>query len=191
VESGCSLFNFANTHVYKILAELAPHATTYLGIGVQEGVCVRHVVEANPSINLILCDTWGPIDGGTNRGSHAHIDAMLKKAGHLGTVRYLNGRSQEEIPKAGIDPTAIDLAFVDGAHGKVDAYEDLLNTWPLVKKFMVVHDTFFPGVEDAVSDWLEERSDVGEILTSRDGTGTLVVVRGFLANLHGQEQVLR
>jgi hypothetical protein len=67
---------------------------TYLGIGVNEGGCVRTVVTAIPEIDLTLCDTWGTIHGGRGRGNHNHIVELLEKAGHRGNVRFLDGPSQ-------------------------------------------------------------------------------------------------
>lgn len=165
-------------HVYQILALFASFAESYLGIGVQEGECVRHVVEANPTIDLTLCDTWGSQHGGTNRQSHNHIEEMLARVGHRGSVVFLDGSSQDEIPKLS---GMFDLSFVDGDHSERGAYQDFLNVWPRTRKAMLVHDVFTQTVATALmkffNDKVSSASQPSQVTYSSDGTGTAVVYR--------------
>jgi len=160
---------------YAILAALAPLAQTYLGVGVQEGGCVEQVVQAHPTINLTLCDTWGPHHGGTNRGSHAHIDALLQRVGHRGSVTYLDGLSQDLIPALPL--TRFDLTYVDGGHDTPTALSDLTHVWPRTGVVLVVHDVYFPGVWMALTCWLglipARELALLQIVPAGTGTGIL------------------
>lgn len=159
---------------YDVLAALAPAASSYLGIGVQEGVCVEHVVRTQPTVNLTLCDTWGLTHGGTGRGSHAHIDRKLIALGHLGSVVYLDGASAELIPT--LRGRSFDLAYVDGDHSEAAAMTDLLNTWPLVTGAMVVHDIRMATVWAALTRFLDTAGEAS-VRCCAGGHGTAVVFR--------------
>ena len=164
--------NISHMHVYDILRTLAVEADSYLGIGVQEGKCVENIVMANPKIRLALCDTWGPHHGGTNRGSHGHIDEMLRNRRFEGTCLFLDGKSQELIPQLN---DTFDLIFVDGDHLEQPAYEDLVNCWPICMEYMVVHDTHMPPVMAALKRFMSEYD--AKYSESQDGTGTWVIER--------------
>lgn len=152
---------------WEILNELAPRAKTYLGIGVNEGGCVRTVVAANPEIDLTLCDTWGTIHGGLGRGSHRHIVELLEKAGHRGKVRFLDGPSQSLIPA---ETAPVDLSYVDGHHGYDEALVDLRNAWRLTKYALVCHDmmTSFDKVTLAMLTFLSEQPEPIPVMFRQD-----------------------
>lgn len=161
--------------VYDVLATLARGASSYLCIGVQEGRCLERVVESNPRLErLVLCDTWGPHHGGTNRGSHDHIERMLDELKFSGAVEYLDGPSGELIPGVSVP---CDLSFVDGAHDEASAFTDLCNVWPLTAKTMVVHDVFMPSVQSAFERFLATLAELPTVTTFMQGTGTAVVQR--------------
>lgn len=169
----------AHYHVYAILNELAIDAESYLGIGVQEGECVRNVVLANPTIALTLCDTWGRTHGGTGRGSHDHVAHMLLQMGHRGLTTYLDGKSQDLIPA--LHPSEeFDLIYVDGDHMEEPALEDLLNCWPRCQFAMVVHDVHMYPVWSALARFLAH-GDVdardAQVMYCNGGTGTAIVYR--------------
>lgn len=159
---------------YEILTALAPMCKSYLCVGVQEGICLSHVLRANPDINrLMLCDTWGPHHGGTNRGSHEHIQSLLDGLGFAGIVEFLDGSSQELLP--GVS-RCFDLTYVDGDHSEEAAYADLVNVWRLTTRAMVVHDTQMPEVAAALERfWGSEHC--GTPLEALAHPGTLVVFR--------------
>jgi hypothetical protein len=161
---------------YELLAFHAGAARTYLGIGVQEGHCVRHVVEANPDIAVTLCDTWGPHHGGTNRGSHAHVDVLLDAAGHRGVRQYLDGPSQTRLPQLGPE-ARFDLSYVDGAHEEAAAYADLTLVWPRTVQVMLVHDIRMPPVWSALTRWADTVEHEARITICLGGFGTAVVWR--------------
>lgn len=162
---------------YGVLAALAPAAHSYLCVGVSEGECLRHVVQANPAIErLTLCDTWGPHHGGTGRGSHAHIETMLGRLGYGGAVRYLDGPSQQLVPALPADD-GYDLTYVDGSHMEEDAYHDLRNVWRLTRWALVAHDARQPQVFSAITRWLDKALDADAASYCNQGHGTLVVWR--------------
>ncbi len=165
-----------DTHVYDILAELADGITSYLGVGVQEGVCVEHVAIAAPQAELTLVDTWGKVDGGTGRGSHDHVEARLHATGHLGRRVYYDGDSRVVLPRI-LPELMFDLAFVDGGHDEDVAYADLTHTWPHVGRAMVVHDIHFPSVAAAFWRWAVLAEGVEKMRLYPFGTGTVVVTR--------------
>ncbi len=165
-------------HVYVILAKLAAEKRSYLGIGVQEGRCVEHVVRANPSIDVTLIDPWGPVDGGTNRGNHNHVEMRLIDAGHLGRRVYFDQTSAEALPQILARPL-FDLVFVDGGHDEATAYFDLTEAWRRTRDrgILVLHDVAFPAVRAAYDRWLLTAEGVGMSTEYPDGTGTIVVRR--------------
>lgn len=165
-----------NLDSYAVLATLAPQATSYLCVGVAEGECLRHVVEANPQLErLCLCDTWGYEHGGTGRGSHSHIAKMLATHGFAGTVKFLDGKSQTMIPELPADDTYA-LSLVDGSHAEKDEYTDLVNVWQRTTWALVVHDARMPPVWNAITRWLDQ-ADARSASYSNAGHGTLAVFR--------------
>lgn len=170
----------ADLHVYDILDRLAAQADTYLGIGVQEGECLRQGLlrdDSNREIDLTLCDTWGRQHGGTGRGSPAHIHVLLTELRHTGGVRILSGESQRLIPQ--LEPTPFDLIYVDGDHQEAPALDDLRNCWPRCRWAMVVHDVHMFPVWSALTRFLAEGSNAAEaqVVYCNAGTGTAVVYR--------------
>ncbi len=168
----------AHLEVYQILAELAREASTYLGIGVQEGECVRHVVQANPKIDLTLCDPWGSTHGGTGRGSPEHIHVLLTEEQHRGGVKILTGLSQELVPRLDFN-VSFDLIYIDGDHSELAALDDLRNCWWRCRWAMVVHDVHMPPVWSALTKFLAEGINASEaqVVYCNGGTGTAVVYR--------------
>lgn len=170
----------AHYHVYEILGCLGDLVNSYLGVGVQEGECVAHVVANNPMLTVSLCDTWGATHGGTNRGNADHVLMRLKRAGHRGAVQILTGYSQEIIPT--LDPGAsFDLIYVDGDHSEQPALDDLRNCWPRCRWAMVVHDVHMFPVWSALTRFLAEGSNAEEaqVVYCNAGTGTAVVYRRY------------
>lgn len=107
--------------------------SSYLEIGVKEGASLLTVLAASPSLTrVVLCDTWGGIDGGTSRGSHDHIDALLRRIGYRGDAIFLDGDSRTLIPALPRVPT-FDLITVDGCHEANVATLDLSHAWPLLR----------------------------------------------------------
>jgi hypothetical protein len=146
---------------WEILGALAPEMHSYLGIGVQEGGCVQTIVRVNPDVDLMLCDTWGFVHGGTGRENHDHIAVMLKSLGHRGSVTFLDGRSQDLIP---LQTKVVEVSYVDGDHGYDCALADFRNTWPLTSTVLVAHDMKTnPPAYDAMQTFLSETSNVKEV----------------------------
>jgi len=167
-----------------ILATLAARLATpaYLEVGVSAGGSLFPVVEAAPTLQaLILCDTWGPHHGGTNHGSHAHIDAGLDARGYRGARTYLDGRSHETLPAyVAAHPAPIPLVHVDADHTEAGAYGDLQAVWPIVGGVLVVHDVFMPAVWRAVERWLRDQvlRELVTVEVSMDTNGTAIIWRG-------------
>jgi hypothetical protein len=156
---------------YALLASFP--ATSFLEIGVQEGFSLAAVVGANAYMKKVaLCDTWGWVDGGTGRGSHEHIEALLDGLGYRGERIYLTGDSKVTVPT--LREATFDLIHVDGDHTEAGAYADLHNVTPLAGRYIVVHDIFMPSVWAAVSRWLKENNFASARAYSH-GTGALVV----------------
>jgi hypothetical protein len=157
---------------YALLASLP--ATSFLEIGVQEGFSLAAVVGASVGLKSVtLCDTWGALDGGTNRGSHAHIDKLLDDLGYTGERLFLDGDSKRTVPYLG-RATKYDLIHVDGDHTEAGAYADLTNVTPIASWHIVVHDIFMPSVWAACSRWLKENTFT-TVRAYSHGTGALVV----------------
>ena len=121
----------------------------YLEIGVREGDSLRVVVENGHALQSVwLSDTWGGEYGGTNRGSHWHIEKLLDEFPVLGRIAFLDGDSRVTIPALMPQKAnAFDLVLVDGDHSAAGAMADLQNVWPLVRPdgCVVFHDTNHPA----------------------------------------------
>lgn len=141
-------------------------AKTFLEVGVQEGHTLRTAVKTGLLTELTLCDTWGPSFGGTNRGSNAHIEKLLDELGYAGTRTYLEGRSQDLLPKV---TTPFDVVHIDGDHSFQGALQDLMNGWRLTRYAMVVHDLAFPEVSRAFHVFLS---------TTPNGQGSFEIFEG-------------
>lgn len=172
-----------SVHVYDLLRTLCPSATSYLGVGVQEGRCLSAFLDGHPQAShLALCDTWGRVDGGTGRGSHQHIAEMLKARGYTGTTHFLNGPSADLVPTLPLSEP-FDVTYVDGDHSFEGALRDLHNVWARTGTVMVVHDTLsLPGVVKAIA-WFLSIEDIRremrriELFTDDLQQGTTVVWR--------------
>jgi predicted O-methyltransferase YrrM len=136
--------------LYRILAEVARdlQPKTYLEIGCREGDSLRCVLDAAPSVNfIVICDTWGGEYGGTARGNHEHVDAMLAARNYGGVFSYWNGPSQAALPLLrGEFASRFNLILVDGDHSEEGARADLENVWPLLRVGgILVFDDCFNG----------------------------------------------
>ena len=71
---------------------------SYLEIGVADGFTLSCRLRENAQLDdLVLCDTWGATDGGTNRGSHEHIEKLLlDRRFPLDRVTFLDGDSKTD-----------------------------------------------------------------------------------------------
>jgi hypothetical protein len=164
-----------NWDSYDVLFALAREARSYLCVGVQDGECLRRVLNGGRPSRLVLCDTWGREHGGTGRGSHAHIEALLAEHKFAGVVEWLDGRSQDLIPRLPAEP-GFDLCYVDGSHAEADAFEDFKNCWPRTARWLVAHDIRQPAVWRAFGAAFEGERGVS-IACSLFGFGTAVVER--------------
>lgn len=167
---------------YDLIAHIASSlgVRSFLEIGVKDGGSFLATVKAAPQLSkVIACDTWGGVHGGSNRGSHAHIDAALDELGYRGARIYLDGPSAEMVAEYALtDASAVDLAHVDGDHSEAGALADLRAVWSLVRRVLVVHDVFMPPVWAAVAQFAGERKDeIGGLEIGVDGTGTAVLWR--------------
>ena len=119
--------------LYDALQLAISHAdqlpTSYLEIGVSDGASLLTVLNHAPIENLVLCDLWEPVEGGSGRGSHDHIAALLKNLMYEGHVLYLDGNSH--ILLQTLEPSfQFDLITVDGDHTFDGATADLEHVWP-------------------------------------------------------------
>jgi hypothetical protein len=154
---------------------------TYLEIGVQEGLSLQVAVRATKSISFItMIDTWGTEHGGTGRGSHVHIDALLSNEKYHGYVRYLDGSSHEILPTMGGE--LYDLILVDGDHSRSGAIADLAQSWPLLKTdgILVFDDIACPPYPHLIHVWKEfihKNTDIVELVCQIDRPFGVAVAR--------------
>lgn len=133
------LADFVATHDLEI--------NTYLEIGVCEGNCVRNIVSQIPDIEkLVLCDTWGNTYGGSDRGNHDHIEAILVEEGFpLERAIFLDGDSKVKIPEYFADnPEIFDVIFIDGDHSFMGCWQDMVNCIDYCE-ICIVHDIRHPA----------------------------------------------
>lgn len=157
---------------------------TYLEVGVRDGCTLWVVVEAGMGSleTVILADDWGRRHGGTNRGSHAHVAALLRTIGFGGSTVWLDGPSQETLPAfTPGSEEGVDLVHLDGDHDEEPAYQDVTNGWRLVRPggALVVHDTRLAGVARAMHRFVDDVGDAVDYHTG--GKGTAVAWKEGLA----------
>ena len=132
----------------EILAELAAEAVCYLEVGVREGNSLQYVVQnASGLRRIVLCDTWGRGSGGTDRGSHAHIEKLLNELDYQGSTKFLDGDSGKTLPRL---DEQFDLVHIDGGHSYEVCLADLENGWARCTSVLVAHYASFNGVHRAL-----------------------------------------
>lgn len=160
----------------SFVAEVArqSHITSMLEVGVRDGDSVLAVINAVEISSLALCDDWGAHFGGTNRGSHAHIEKQLE--GENIAVLWLDGKSSDLLPKIISQGRKFDLVHIDGDHSREGCLSDLRYALQLASKVIVIHDVFMLDVWLAVSTWLVEvRDRVIDVKMSVMDTGSIAV----------------
>lgn len=139
--------------VFPIISHLVNHEPlngllgceirSYLEIGVADGFTLSCRLRENLQLDeLVLCDTWGATDGGTNRGSHEHIRQLLLSKGFpLERVTFLDGDSKLRIPEyfSQWPEKVFDLIFADGDHTGDGVWKDMINTIDHAN-ILAVHD---------------------------------------------------
>jgi hypothetical protein len=148
---------------------------SYLEVGVQEGGSLRSVLDVQPRNiqRLALCDTWGDVHGGTNRGSHDHISQMLTHAQFHGFVKWFDCPSSVMWPEL---TQHYDLILIDADHSEACTYEDLTEAWKFCDQVLVQHDIFMPEVAAALARFLGEHPET-LVLRFTGDTGTAVMIR--------------
>lgn len=132
-------------HDYLRGVALSQGVRAYLEVGCRDGDSLRQVVANSECLSLVtVCDMWGPLYGGTGRGNHDHIDAMLNEFVYTGVREFLDGDSKDTVPRI---TRTYDLVLVDGDHSPAGALADLTNCWPLVATGgqLVFHDICHPA----------------------------------------------
>lgn len=140
---------------------------SYLEVGVRDGGSLRAVLAVHHPARLTLCDDWGHQYGGTGRGSHDHVEALLAELGFAGEVAWLDGCSYDLLPE--LPSSAYDVVHVDGDHSVYGALYDLMEARRLRTRCgaIVAHDLSFSTVARAVR--LFGRPDIE--FTGDTGTG--------------------
>lgn len=153
----------------------------YLEIGTRDGDSLRVVVENSPALErIVCCDTWRSEWGGSNKGSHAHIDAMLASLLYDGEVDYLDGDSKVTVPTLAC---RFDLVLVDGDHSADGARADLDNVLPLVEPggCIVFHDIAHPShpyLAGVFAAWHEANKEaIAVTRTIMEGHGLAIATR--------------
>jgi predicted O-methyltransferase YrrM len=150
--------------LYDALTDIARQAQpkAYLEIGVSHGDSLKCVLDSCQPEHLTLCDSWGSESGGQDLKGHAHITALLNKAGYWGDVKFLDGSSHDLLLRQ-FFKHQYDLILVDGDHTEEGAAQDLHDIVPLLAPggYVVFDDIapdfFHPYLLDVwnkfLSDW--------------------------------------
>ena len=169
--------NDKSLHDYLRDVALSPGVSRYLEVGCREGDSLRQIVANSPVLErIVVCDMWGPMYGGTGRGGHDHIDAMLNGFAYTGERLFLDGDSKELVPTLRKE---FDLVLVDGDHSSAGALADLTNCWPLVESGgqLVFHDIIHPAHRELMlvfMEFMERQTDCAGIRTILEGHGVAV-----------------
>ena len=172
---------------HEILARLTRTmpVESFLEVGVRDGATLWAVVEAGyEHLKMVACaDNWLDAHGGTNRGTHDHIDRLLKAVLYYyreGQVIWLDGDSAAQLPELSrTSARRFDLVHIDGDHSEGHALVDLRNGWNLTGEggVIVCHDTNYVEVRNAWEYFIAETemptADHHSFLTGR-GCGVAV-----------------
>ena len=166
--------NDKSLHDYLRDEAVSPGVRRYLEVGCREGDSLRQIVANSPVLErIVVCDMWGAMYGGTGRGGHDHIDAMLNGLGYTGSRLFLDGDSKELVPTL---REQFDLVLVDGDHSPAGALADLTNCWPLVESGgqLVFHDIrhpAHPGLLTLFHVFMDDQPDCGRRYEILEGHG--------------------
>lgn len=158
---------------------------SYLEVGVREGDSMVCVLKACVPMRLYLCDDWGTAAGGTGRGNHAHIQAMLDDQALNVNPVFLDGNSHELLKKVEV---TFQMITVDGDHSELGAAEDLKDCWPLLELngFLFFDDIFHEQhmyLNDVLNRFLHDTPDARLVLRHKSKahwTPGCAVVQKFL-----------
>ena len=146
---------------------------SYLEVGVREGDSLKRLLKHSCPARLYLCDDWGRAAGGTGRGSHDHIQAMLDdQALNLNPV-YLDGDSHVLLKQVSV---TFQMITVDGDHSEEGATQDLHDCWPLLEPngFLFFDDICHPQhmyLDDVQKRFLHDTPDSRLVLRHMYGMG--------------------
>jgi predicted O-methyltransferase YrrM len=151
--------------IMQVIARLAPAhlPRRYLEIGVNEGYSVQALLSAlhlqkaqhrqslhEPFFDeLVLADMWGALYGGTARGSHEHVENLIRSVHAVPEpIVFLDGDSRKTIPaylRSRPEPAPFDVVYVDGDHSYEGAMADVENVLPFVGKVLLFDDIYHPA----------------------------------------------
>jgi predicted O-methyltransferase YrrM len=160
----------------KVYANSAP--LSYLEVGVSDGASLMMVLNNAPIRGLVICDSWLKVGGGTGRGSHAHIAALLHKHNYAGSVQYLDGDSHGLLPTLPPD-LQFDLITVDGDHAPDGATADLEHVWPHLRigGILVFDDVTRDELRRVWNQFMERHPSCQFLFEIRDHADGTVVAR--------------
>lgn len=132
---------------------------SYLEIGVRRGRSVAAVASVSPRCALILLDMWVPNYAGMENPGADFVREELKRVGHEGTARFINGDSHETLPAlfSEMPDTTFDLITVDGDHETKGAIQDLCDVLPRLNAggAIVFDDVCHPAHPELAEVWHE------------------------------------
>jgi len=171
----CALAAFAELH--------SPQC--YLEIGVRRGRSASIVAAFQPDVSLCLFDMWHPDYAGVPNPGPEFVRAQLRHVGHHGTVHFVDGRSQEMIPRYFQSPECperFELMTVDGDHRDVGARADLDNVVERLAPggLLVFDDISHPTYPTLAHTWrgfIVDHPELTAIENPRNATGTALALR--------------
>lgn len=103
-----------------------------LEIGSFEGLSACWLLEnvlTHETSRLVCID---PFDGPGQLQAERHFDHNVRQTGAGHKVTKLRGYSRQALPL--LAGSTFDIAYVDGSHHPVDALQDALSVWPLLRR---------------------------------------------------------
>jgi len=157
---------------------IRPYVTRYAEVGVQEGNSLAYMLKTFPSIEyLLLCDTWGGVHGGTNRGDNNHIIKLLSDCNYTGRVDFVNGDSTAELPKYfERSHPKFDIAFIDAAHQATPFWNDL-HSMNRRAGLIICHDFLMVGMREVAAAFsIENRGWYNMLSIKSDRHGACIFI---------------
>jgi predicted O-methyltransferase YrrM len=143
---------------------------------------MRVVQNSRALEEIVICDPWGTEHGGSGRGNHEHIAALLTDLGYRGRVDWLDGDSHKVL-KPGIMGREFDLILIDGDHSQAGATQDLMETYEhLAPKGYIVFDDIthpnYPFLQAVARHFVETNHDFRLVIEVLDqGSGLSIIAR--------------
>lgn len=179
-------WHYADISTVLVAASGLARPGSYLEIGVRRGRSMAMVSSQSPRCEFVGFDMWITGYGGNDNPGGDFVEQELRRLGHEGPVKMIDGDSHETVPAYfAANPDAyFDLITVDGDHSRRGAMADLECVIPRLKVggILVFDDICHPAHPELAGVWAEVMRAHPELSSweyADVGFGVAVAVRKY------------